>query len=42
MNKIVSICVTILVHLKIFALLHSRVGDGAGAASKFVPGAGAA
>jgi hypothetical protein len=44
---VVSTCVEILVHSKIFALLYSRVGAGAGAgaagaASKFLPGAGAA
>jgi hypothetical protein len=40
MNKIVSTCVLTLIHFKNFALLFSRVG--AGAASKFSPGAGAA
>jgi hypothetical protein len=40
MNKIVSTCVKTLVHFKNFALLYSWVG--AGAASKFLPGAGAA
>jgi hypothetical protein len=45
MNKIVSMCVQTLVRFKNFALLYSRVGAGAagaGAASKFLPGAGAA
>jgi hypothetical protein len=42
MNKIVSACVLTLVRFKNFALLYSRVGAGAGAASKFSPGAGAA
>jgi hypothetical protein len=42
MNKIVSTFVYTLVHFKILALLYSRVGAGAGAASKFYPGAGAA
>jgi hypothetical protein len=38
MKKIVST----LVRFKNFALLYSRVEAGAGAASKFIPGAGAA
>jgi hypothetical protein len=47
MDKIVSTWVKTLVRLKIFVLLYSRVGAGAGAgadgaASKFLPGAGAA
>jgi hypothetical protein len=43
MNNIVSTYVSTLVHFKNFALLYSRVGAGAaGAASKFLPGAGAA
>jgi hypothetical protein len=43
MNKIVSTCVSTLVSFKNFVLLYSRVGAGAaGAASKFLPGAGAA
>jgi hypothetical protein len=40
MNKKVSTCVENLVHFKNFASLYSRVGAGAGAASKFLPGAG--
>jgi hypothetical protein len=40
MNKIVSSCVSTLVPCKNFASLYSRVG--ARAASKFLPGAGAA
>jgi hypothetical protein len=41
MHKIVSTFVLTLVHFQIFALLDSRVGAGAGAgaASKFLPGA---
>jgi hypothetical protein len=45
MQKIVSTFVLTLVHFQIFALLYSRVGAGAagaGVASKFLPGAGAA
>jgi hypothetical protein len=45
MNKIVSTCVQTVVHFNNFALLYSRVGAGAagaGAASKFLPEAGAA
>jgi hypothetical protein len=38
MNKIVSTFVLTLVHFKNFALLYSSVG--AGAASKFLAGAG--
>jgi hypothetical protein len=40
MNNIVSTFVKTLVDFKNFALLYSRVGVGA--ASKFLPGAGAA
>jgi hypothetical protein len=49
MHKIVSTFILNLVYFQIFALLYSRVGAGAGAgaaravaASKFLPGAGAA
>jgi hypothetical protein len=45
MKKIVSTFFKPLVHFKIFALLYSRVragGGAAGAASKFLTGAGAA
>jgi hypothetical protein len=45
MDKIVLTFVLTLVHFQIFALLDSTVGAGAGAAgaaSKFLPGAGAA
>jgi hypothetical protein len=47
MHNIVSTFVLTLVHFQIFALLYSRVGAGAGAgaagaASRFLPGAGAA
>jgi hypothetical protein len=44
MHKIVSTFVLTLDHFQMFALLYSRVGAGAGAASKFLPevGAGAA
>jgi hypothetical protein len=45
MDKIVSKFVLTLVHFQIFALLYSKVGAGAGAAgaaSNFLPGAGAA
>jgi hypothetical protein len=41
MHKIVSTFVLTFVHFQIFALLYSRVGAGSGAASKFLPGAGA-
>jgi hypothetical protein len=40
MTRYSSFNMYLLVRFKIFALLHSRVG--AGAASKFLPGAGAA
>jgi hypothetical protein len=36
-----NMCLTV-VHFETFALLYSRGGAGAGAASKFIPGAGAA
>jgi hypothetical protein len=43
-DTIVSTCMLTLVRFKNFALLYSRIGTGAGAAGaalKFVPGAGA-
>jgi hypothetical protein len=43
-DTVVSTCIKTFVRFKNFALLYSRVGAGAGAgaASKFSPGAGAA
>jgi hypothetical protein len=41
-DTVVSTCIKNLVRFENFALLHRRVGAGAGAASKFLPGAGAA